>query len=211
MGFGVDEKASREMFDRFMASGGNFIATKFRFNAEPSNPNAGGNRRENIHRALEGSLHRLRTDYVDLYYVHAWDRVTPVEEVVLRKLTERRGEILDAATDVAEKLGKTPAQIALNWVATQPGITSTILGATKIGPLEENLGAIEFAIPAELPQILDQASASEPGARYAFFGTMTQSRIGGGTALHAWSPAKDYPDLNAPPLVPQRKANAGEK
>jgi aryl-alcohol dehydrogenase-like predicted oxidoreductase len=199
------------MFDRFMASGGNFIAAKVRFNAEPSNPKAGGNRRKNIHRALEGSLHRLRTDYVDLYYVHAWDRVTPVEKVVLRKLTERRGEILDAATGVAEKLGKTPAQIGLNRVATQPGITSTILGATKIGPLEENLGAIEFAMPAELPKTLDQASASEPGAPYAFFGTMIQSRIGGGTALHAWSPAKVHSDLNAPPLVPQRKANAGEK
>ncbi len=58
------------------------IATKFTFNAQAGNPNAGGNGRKNVYRALEGSLRRLKTDYVDLYYLHAWDRVTPVEEVV---------------------------------------------------------------------------------------------------------------------------------
>jgi aryl-alcohol dehydrogenase-like predicted oxidoreductase len=57
------------------------LATKFSFNAQQGNPNAGGNGRKNILRALEGSLRRLRTDYIDLYILHAWDRVTPVEEV----------------------------------------------------------------------------------------------------------------------------------
>ena len=99
-------------FDRYLEAGGNFIdtadgytggkseemvgkfiaerklrdrvvlATKFTFNAEPGNPNAGGNGRKNIYRALEGSLRRLKTDYIDLYWLHAWDTVTPVEEVV---------------------------------------------------------------------------------------------------------------------------------
>ncbi len=58
------------------------LATKFTFNAEHGNPNAGGNGRKNIYRALEGSLRRLQTGYIDLYWLHAWDRVTPVEEVV---------------------------------------------------------------------------------------------------------------------------------
>ncbi len=58
------------------------LATKFTFNAEAGNPNAGGNGRKNMHRALEGSLQRLRTDYVDLYWTHFWDAVTPVEEVL---------------------------------------------------------------------------------------------------------------------------------
>ena len=111
-GLGAEEKASKEMFDRYIDAGGNFIdtadgytnghseemvgkfvaerklrdraviATKFTFGAEPGNPNAGGNGRKNIYRALEGSLRRLKTDFIDLYYLHAWDIVTPVEEVV---------------------------------------------------------------------------------------------------------------------------------
>ena len=58
------------------------IATKFSFNPQEGNPNAGGNGRKNIYRALEGSLRRLKTDYIDLYWMHVWDRVTPVDEVV---------------------------------------------------------------------------------------------------------------------------------
>src|SRR5262252_196856 len=60
--------ADRRLRDRVV------LATKFTFNAEPGNPNAGGNGRKNIYRALEGSLRRLKTDYIDLYYLHAWDR-----------------------------------------------------------------------------------------------------------------------------------------
>jgi aryl-alcohol dehydrogenase-like predicted oxidoreductase len=58
------------------------IATKYSYNAESGNPNAGGNHRKNLIRALEGSLKRLGTDYIDLYYMHTWDRMTPVEEVM---------------------------------------------------------------------------------------------------------------------------------
>ncbi|MCB2408359.1 aldo/keto reductase [Hymenobacter lucidus] len=68
--------ASRRLRDQLV------LATKFGFNAQPGNPNAGGNGRKNIHRALEGSLRRLRTDYVDLYWLHVWDMVTPAEEVL---------------------------------------------------------------------------------------------------------------------------------
>lgn len=110
-GWGADQETSRRLFDTYRNSGGNFIdtadlysggtseewlgemiqdakvrdeivlATKFTFCAQPGNPNAGGNGRKNILRALEGSLRRLRTDYIDLYIMHTWDRVTPVEEV----------------------------------------------------------------------------------------------------------------------------------
>ena len=111
-GWGAEESVSRSLFGRYVEQGGNFIdtadgytggkseemvgkfiadralrdrvvlATKFTFNAEPGNPNAGGNGRKNIYRALHGSLRRLKTDYIDLYWLHAWDTITPVEEVV---------------------------------------------------------------------------------------------------------------------------------
>ncbi len=68
--------AARRLRDKAM------LATKFTFNTEDGNPNAGGNGRKNIHRALEGSLQRLKTDYIDLYWMHFWDMVTPVEEVL---------------------------------------------------------------------------------------------------------------------------------
>jgi aryl-alcohol dehydrogenase-like predicted oxidoreductase len=110
-GWGADKDTSRRLFETYRNAGGNFIdtadlyaggtseewlgefiessrsrdeivlATKFSFNAEKGNPNAGGNGRKNILRALEGSLRRLRIGYIDLYILHAWDRVTPVEEV----------------------------------------------------------------------------------------------------------------------------------
>jgi aryl-alcohol dehydrogenase-like predicted oxidoreductase len=110
-GWGAEKDVSRRLFDVYREHGGNFIdtadlyaggtseewlgefiensksrdqivlATKFSFNAQQGNPNAGGNGRKNIYRALEGSLKRLRTDYIDLYIMHTWDCVTPVEEV----------------------------------------------------------------------------------------------------------------------------------
>ena len=110
--WGSDDAASRAVFDAYVDAGGNFIdtadvysngrseellgvtiadrslrdrlvlATKCGFNAEPGNPHAGGNGRKNIHRALEGSLRRLRTDCIDLYWMHVYDMVTPADEVL---------------------------------------------------------------------------------------------------------------------------------
>lgn len=58
------------------------LASKFTFNMGQYNPNAGGNGRKNILRAVEGSLKRLDTDYLDIYYLHTWDQLTPAEEVM---------------------------------------------------------------------------------------------------------------------------------
>ena len=110
--WGSDDAEAKRIFDRYIQDGGNFvdtadgyaegkseqivgkfvaedklrdrlvIATKFTFNAQEGDPNAGGNGRKNIYRALEGSLRRLNMDYIDLYWMHVWDTVTPVEEVV---------------------------------------------------------------------------------------------------------------------------------
>lgn len=111
-GWGSEEAQARQIFDRYLDQGGNFVdtanlytggkseqmvgkfisekklrdrivlATKFTFNTEQGNPNTGGNGRKNIYQALEASLRRLQTDYIDLYWLHAWDLVTPAEEVV---------------------------------------------------------------------------------------------------------------------------------
>ncbi len=110
-GWGADRETAQTLFDTYRDAGGNFIdtadmysggtseewlgemiqtarardeivlATKFTFCGQQGNPNAGGNGRKNIMRALEASLRRLRTDFIDLYIIHTWDKVTPVEEV----------------------------------------------------------------------------------------------------------------------------------
>lgn len=111
-GWGTDEAAAREIFDTYLEAGGNFfdtadlytggrseellgrfiaergvreravIATKAAFNLDPGNPNTGGNGRGHLIRAVEGSLRRLGVEAIDLFMLHAWDRLTPVEEVL---------------------------------------------------------------------------------------------------------------------------------
>jgi aryl-alcohol dehydrogenase-like predicted oxidoreductase len=79
------------------------------------------------------------------------------------------------------------AQVALNWVATQPGVTSTIIGATKLKQLEDNLSALSFEIPAELRKKLDDASALEAIHPYMFFDEVLQGRVRGGVKVRRWS------------------------
>src|SRR3546814_4210803 len=63
--------------------------------SRPGDPNSGGNHRKSMMRSVEGSLDRLKTDYIDLLYLHAWDFTTSVEEV-LRGLDDlvRSGKVL---------------------------------------------------------------------------------------------------------------------
>jgi len=107
----TDKKTSCEMVSRFMDLGGNFIDTADIYGTPPGNseqilgeilkgkrdkiilatkayfsaggdPNSGGLSRNHLIKALEDSLTRLKTDYVDLYYVHCWDGLTPLEETL---------------------------------------------------------------------------------------------------------------------------------
>jgi aryl-alcohol dehydrogenase-like predicted oxidoreductase len=110
--YGKTEEEAEPIFRRYVESGGNFIDTadfytageserilgrligkagnrdrlvltsKFTNTTDPADPNASGNGRKHMVRALEDSLRRLGTDYLDLYLLHIWDRITPVEEVV---------------------------------------------------------------------------------------------------------------------------------
>ena len=346
-GWGSEESVSRSVFDGYVDAGGNLVdtadaytggkseelvgkfiadrnlrdrvvlATKFTFNTDPGNANGGGNGRKNIYRALTGSLRRLRTDYIDLYWLHAWDTLTPVEEVVATlndlvregkirhygfsdtpawyvarayTLAEKEGKerpialqleyslvernierehipvaqelglgicpwsplasgfltgkykrhgengtgdgrlektkdsgnptlmrfnaqnwsILDVLLEVAKQMGRSPAQVALNWVATQPGVTSTIIGASQVSQLNDNLSAIEFSIPAELRQRLDEASALPSIHPYMFFESFIQGMIHGGAAIDAWKPVRLYNAIKAAepqPATAERKAS----
>jgi aryl-alcohol dehydrogenase-like predicted oxidoreductase len=269
------------------------VATKFSFSATAGDPNSGGNGRKNIYRALEGSLRRLGTDYVDLYWMHAWDGLTPVEEVlstldtlvragkvravgfsnvpawylaraqtladqrgleriaalqleyslvernierehvpaaralgigltpwsplasgllsgkyqrtglktagegrlaitqnsgnpVFEKLfSERNWSIVDALVSIAQEVGHTPAQVALNWVTRRPGVASTIIGATTLTQLEDNLGALDFELPLAMGKTLDSISAPDLVQPYLFFQPAMRAMITGGTNVQS--------------------------
>ncbi|GAA4585654.1 aldo/keto reductase [Planotetraspora phitsanulokensis] len=66
----------RHRRDRFV------LATKYTLSRDATDPNAGGGHRKNLTRSLEASLRRLRTDYIDLFWVHTWDQHTPIEETM---------------------------------------------------------------------------------------------------------------------------------
>lgn len=101
------------------------IATKYTFNdsfggAHPD-ANTGGNQRKNLLRALDGSLQRLGTDYVDLYLMHAWDQVTPVEEV-MRTLDDvvRAGKVRHVGFSDVPAWIAARAQTLAEWRGWEP-------------------------------------------------------------------------------------------
>src|SRR5262249_9073970 len=111
----------------------------FTFNGETGNPNGGGNGRKNIHRALEGSLRRLGTDYVDLYWLHAWDTVTPVEEG-MRTLDD----LVRAGKGRAIGLSDTPA-----WYLSRAPTRAEWRGWEPIAALQLEYSLVERNIERE--------------------------------------------------------------
>jgi aryl-alcohol dehydrogenase-like predicted oxidoreductase len=121
-GWGAGPDDARKLFDHYVERGGNFIdtavtytdgssermlgeftrdareslvlATKYTTQRRPGDPNSGGSHRKNLFASVETSLRRLNTDYVDLLYLHVWDFLTPVEEI-LRGLDDlvRQGKV----------------------------------------------------------------------------------------------------------------------
>lgn len=308
-GWGASKDESRAIFDCYVQAGGNFIdtadgytdgasekmvgefvagqrerfvvATKYSFNTRPGDPNAGGNHRKNMVQALEGSLKRLGTDYVDLYWVHAWDSLTPTEEVMralddlvragkilyagisdapawivsqantlatlrgwtpyvglqieysliertperdllpmakaldigvtawsplasgllsgkytkdsgqteekrldkanFTKLDERNLSIARAVQKVADDMGRSPAQVAINWVRQRYNAIP-IIGARKLSQAKDNLAALEFTLPDDVMARLDEASKIELGFPHEFLTRPTVSDfLHGGT------------------------------
>ncbi|KAJ3295087.1 hypothetical protein HDU76_006890 [Blyttiomyces sp. JEL0837] len=77
-----EESAVFEMLDTFRARGGNFVDTADAFGAMGPLPNDKGSSRRHLVKALEASLERLGTSYIDLYQLHGWDRGTPLKETL---------------------------------------------------------------------------------------------------------------------------------
>jgi len=73
--------------------------------------------------------------------------------------SERTWRIIDTLRSIAQKLGRTPAQVALNWLMNRPGVTCPIIGARTMKQLEDNLGSTELDLDKEDVHALDSASA----------------------------------------------------
>jgi aryl-alcohol dehydrogenase-like predicted oxidoreductase len=98
---------------------------------------------------------------------------------VFEKFNEQNWRVVDGLNAVAREAGRSPAQVALNWVANRPAVASTIIGATKMSQLEDNLTALDFTLPPELGQRLDEISQPPTLSPYVFFGEPFTTRING--------------------------------
>ncbi|MET9341616.1 aldo/keto reductase [Nonomuraea sp. NPDC003804] len=98
---------------------------------------------------------------------------TPGAQAVVTELMHRWQTEIAAGVrhmqDAAGKLGVTMAQVALNWVATQPGVASAIVGASSADQLDANMTALDFELLAELRAELDEASSVPPPSVYRMF------------------------------------------
>ena len=166
--------ASEAMIGRFIEETGSrdeiVLATKFGFNGttspllpspgRPGNPNAGGAGAKNIHRALDASLRRLGTDYVDLYWMHVWDGSTPVEEIVLTL-----GDLVRAGKIRYFALSDMPA-----WLAMK---AATVAAERRIpGPIAIQ---VEYSLVAR-----DVEQEHIPAAREAGMAVVPWSPLAGG-------------------------------
>lgn len=305
----LDEAASLRLIGRYLDAGGNFLdtanvyslgrseeivgqairgrrnevvlATKVRMRVGDG-VNDVGLSRKHIVAQVEGSLRRLGTDFIDLYYVHCWDAAADLQQMlrtmddlvrvgkirywgisnfagwqialaattcryegwarpvalqpqysmlvrgierevlpaalafdlavvpwsplargVLTAKYQRGGQVaaesrlgrriswmdlwerwdvdrvwqaVEAVGQVAKARGVTHAQVALNWLLCQPGMTAPIIGATSLQQLEENLGAVGWALTAEELARLDEASAFDLGYPAEFIRRVNEER-----------------------------------
>jgi aryl-alcohol dehydrogenase-like predicted oxidoreductase len=338
--WGSNETSSRAVFDAYVEAGGNFIdtadvysggrseemvgsfiaerglrdqivvATKAGF-AAGKGPMAGGNGTKHIHAALDRSLRRLRTDYVDLFWVHVWDSVTPAEELLetmaslvrtgkirywgmsnapawyVAKLatlaaarglpapialqyfyslvdrniedehvplahefgmgilpwsplafgfltgkydrakvqaaaprvaglpnsaakeneqrpaddkrldganpfgdtlfTERNWKIVEVLRRVANEAGQSPARVALSWVTSRPGVTSTLMGVSRAEQVADSARSLTVVLSDAHRALLDHVSAPDTRMLYSLFSpAVRQQAVFGGAAVDPW-------------------------
>jgi aryl-alcohol dehydrogenase-like predicted oxidoreductase len=167
-GWGTDIDEARRMLDVYVDNGGNFVdtanqytngsserilgellgekrpeivlATKYTLSTRPSDANAGGNHRKSMVRSIETSLQRLKTDYVDLLYLHLWDGTTPVEEI-LRAMDDlvRAGKVLYLG------ISDTPA-----WQVSRMQAIADLRGWSPLVALQIEYNLIERTTEREL-------------------------------------------------------------
>ena len=152
------------------------VSTKYTVSRDGSDPNAAGNHRKNLRLSLDTSLRRLRTDYIDLYWVHLWDAHTPIEETmraldyVVRDgkdlyvgvspgtLTERDLAVARSVDEIATEVGASASQVAIAWTRARTDAVHPIIGAHRLDQLLDNLAAVDCTLPAEALRRLDDAS-----------------------------------------------------
>jgi aryl-alcohol dehydrogenase-like predicted oxidoreductase len=334
--WGASETTSRGLFDAYTNAGGNFIdtadiysggvseimlgrflkesgqrdrlvvATKSGFSRGQDTPLWGGNGAKNIRLAIESSLKRLQTDYIDIYWIHVWDRTTPAEEVLqtladavragkilhygfsntpawyvatiatlaeahgLPKpiglqyayslidrgveldllpageelglglvpwsplaaglltgkygrdkladaaratampdtgsdvseegssgrlngdnpfggmlFTERNFDVVDVVRQVATEIGRTPAEVALKWVVERPGVSSVLIGTSRVGQLEQNIASLDVELSSEHLDRLEQATALPLINPYFIF-QLPIEQLFGGHGVRRW-------------------------
>lgn len=165
-GWGADKEPSFGIMEAFGNAGGNFmdtanryqngtsekiigefmlphdrdywvLATKYSLYDNTTNPNASGNNRKNMMRSVEASLKRLQTEYIDVLYLHIWDWLTPIDEV-LRGLDDliRQGKINYAA------ISDTPA-----WMVSKANTLAELMGWSQFIALQ-----VEYSLLQRTPE-----------------------------------------------------------
>ncbi len=292
-GWGASKEEGRRIFDAYAEAGGNFIdtsvnytngtsetflgdflqadrdhfvvATKYTLSRRWDDPNAGGNSRKNMMASIHASLKRLKTDYIDLYWLHMWDYMTPLEEVLRglddlvrsgkvhyvgvsdtpawvvsradmlaewrgwapfvalqipyslverdaersllpmartlglavtpwgilgggvltgkysddsqapkrygeMELRDRTRQVAETIRAVAAEVGRSPAQVAANWVRQQQAqaLMIPIIGARTEAQLKDNLAILDWSLSAEQLQRLDEVSRIDLGFPHGF-------------------------------------------
>src|SRR6201985_130933 len=165
-GWGADKAISFAIMDTFANAGGNFLdtanmyklgtsekiigeyisshdrdyfvlATKYTLKDNVTTPNASGNNRKNMMRSVEDSLKRLKTDFIDLFYLHIWDDITPIDEV-MRGMDDlvRQGKVNYIG------ISDTPA-----WVVAKGNTLAELMGWSQFVALQ-----VEYSLIARTPE-----------------------------------------------------------
>jgi len=168
-GWGADAATSFDIMDAYANAGGNFLdtaniyklgtsekiigdymsnhdrdyfvlATKYTLKDNTTNPNASGNSRKNMMRSVEESLKRLKTDFIDVLYLHIWDDITPIDEV-LRGMDDliKQGKITYAA------ISDTPA-----WVVAKGNTLAELMGWSQFIALQVEYSLLARTAEREL-------------------------------------------------------------